>query len=114
MSGLQMFWWLIVGHAVMDFWAQSDSLAKMKNRNRDSSAFVPPGQTPQVIWPYALTAHSLMHGAAVALITGSIVLGIAETFTHWWIDFGKCENFYGIHKDQAMHIGFKFLWCCLA
>ena len=109
MAIVELFWWLIVGHAVMDFWAQSDALAQMKNRNRPNTR-VPPGQVPQVMWPYALTAHALMHGAAVAWITGQVRLGIAETLAHWLTDFGKCENWYGIHVDQAIHIVCKLAW----
>lgn len=105
-----MLWWLVVGHAVADFWAQSDALARMKNRHRDSAVFAPPGQAPQTIWPYALTAHALMHGAAVALATGSVPLGIAESAAHWMIDFAKCEGWIGIHRDQAMHLACKVAW----
>lgn len=108
----EMLWWLLVGHAVADFWAQSDALAQMKNRNRPNTR-VPPGQKPQVMWPYALSAHALMHGAAVSLITGSVVLGLAETGAHWCIDFGKCENWYGIHLDQALHLACKVLWVAI-
>lgn len=107
---IELFFKLIVGHVIADFWAQSDALAKMKNRNRDSSQFCPPGQKPQAVWVHALTAHAIMHGAAVWMITGSFWLFLAETAAHWLIDFGKCENWYGIHEDQAMHIGFKALW----
>lgn len=110
----EILWWLLVGHAVADYWAQSDSLAKMKNRNRDSSAFCPPGQTPQAVWPYALGAHGVMHGAAVAIVTGSVALGLAEAIAHAWIDFGKCENWYGIHVDQALHLLCKGLWFVVA
>lgn len=104
-----MLWWLIVGHAIMDFWAQSDALAQMKNRHRPNTRF-PPGQKPQIMWPYALGAHALHHGAAVALITGSVWLGAAEAVCHAAIDFGKCENWYGIHVDQAAHLICKLLW----
>ena len=107
---IELFAKLIVGHAVADYWMQSDALAKMKNRNRDASAFAPPGQVVQAVWPYALTAHALMHGAVVWTITGSMWLGLAETVAHWLIDFGKCENWYGMHTDQAMHIGCKAAW----
>lgn len=105
---LAMLWWLLIGHAVMDFWAQSDALARMKNRHRAPE--VPPGQRPMTIWPYALTSHALMHGAAVAVVTGSVGLGIAEAVSHWLIDFGKCENWYGIHADQAAHVVCKLAW----
>ena len=110
MPVLSLAFWLLVGHAVADFWAQSDSLAKMKNRHRDPAQFCPPGQKPQKMWVYALTAHALMHGAAVAAITGNIWLGIGETVAHWLIDFGKCENWYGIHIDQALHLLAKVIW----
>jgi hypothetical protein len=110
---MSALYWMIVGHFVMDFWAQSDALAQMKNRNRPNTR-VPPGQKPQVMWPYALTAHAAMHGAAVAFITHNIWLGLAETVAHWLIDFGKCENKYGIHTDQAMHFGCKLAWWGLA
>lgn len=106
----ELFLKLVIGHAIADFWAQSDALAKMKNRNRDAAAFCPPGQKPQAVWPYAMTAHALMHGAAVWIITGNVWLFVAETAAHWIIDFGKCENWYGIHQDQAAHIGCKALW----
>lgn len=108
-----LFFALLIGHAVADFWAQSDALAKMKNRNRDSAAFCPPGQKPQAVWPYALTAHAAMHGGAVWAITGLWWLGLAETVAHWLIDFGKCDNYYGIHADQAMHVACKALWVAL-
>jgi hypothetical protein len=111
---IEMFLKMVVGHAIANFWAQSDAMAKMKNRNRDSSAFCPPGQKPQKVWPYALTAHALIHGAMVWAITGSVWLFLAETVCHWVIDFGKCENWYGIHEDQAMHMGCKGMWSLLA
>jgi hypothetical protein len=105
-----MVWWLIVGHAIMDFWAQSDALAQLKNRNIANTR----GPGAAGIWPYALTSHSLHHGAAVAIVTGSVWLGVAETVSHWAIDFGKCENWYGIHVDQAAHVACKIAWCYIA
>lgn len=116
-----MLVWLLVGHAVADFWAQSDALAQMKNRNRPNTR-VPPGQKPQVMWPYALTAHALMHGAAVSGLllwfgvdpVVAFNLLLAETIAHWLIDFGKCENWYGIHLDQCLHVLCKILWVYLA
>ncbi len=107
-----MFWWLIVGHALADFALQSDSMARGKNRHREPVG-VPPGQTPQTIWPYWLTAHALIHGGVVALVTGRWELGLAEAVLHWLIDFGKCENWYGIHEDQSMHLVCKCAWWAL-
>ena len=110
---IQLIAALIVGHFVMDFWAQTSDMAKGKNRNRDHSAMIPPGQKPQTVWPYFLTAHATMHGAAVWYITSSLTLGYFEQIAHWLIDFGKCENWYGIHEDQAMHLICKILWAQL-
>jgi hypothetical protein len=41
-----------------------------------------------------------------------IVVGfaLAETVVHWLIDLGKCEKWYGIHTDQALHVACKLLW----
>jgi hypothetical protein len=105
-AGLNMLFWLIAGHAVADFWAQSDALAMLKNRHRNTSPFLP--------WAYAMSAHALMHGAAVAFVTHSIALGLAETVAHWLIDFGKCEDWYGIHVDQVAHIVCKLAWLAIA
>ena len=100
LTPVELVWWLLVSHAIMDFWAQSDALAQMKNRHH-SRGFM---------WQYALTSHAMMHGAGVALVTGSVALGVAETAAHWLIDFGKCENWYGIHVDQALHVACKVVW----
>jgi hypothetical protein len=67
----------------------------------------------RVPWYYWLSAHTLVHGGAVFLITGSLTLGVLETVVHWLIDFGKCEGWFGIHVDQALHVGCKVLWCVL-
>ena len=105
-----MLFWLIAGHAIMDFWAQSDSVAKMKNRHNDPAKFCPPGQKPQAMWFYALSAHAVMHGAMVMVVTQSLTFGLGETVLHWLIDFGKCENWYGIHFDQFLHIWLKIMY----
>jgi len=99
---------LMVGHAVSDFALQSESMARGKNRNRKTEP--PPGAKYQPTWHYWLTAHALVHGGAVAIVTGSLGLGIAETVVHWVTDFGKCENWYGIHTDQGIHVGSKVMW----
>lgn len=103
------FWWLLVGHAAADFWAQHEAMAKGKNRHwpRPTNAeFFPPWQ----VW---LIAHGLIHGGAVGLATQSAALGMAESITHCVIDFGKCEGWYGFYADQALHLACKVLWCLL-
>lgn len=108
MSILSLAWWLVVGHAVADFVLQLDSMARGKNRHRRTDP--PPGAVFTPTWVYWLSAHALTHGGTVALVTGSLELGVAEAALHWVIDFGKCENFYGVHVDQAAHLVCKALW----
>ena len=106
---MTVFWWLIVGHFLCDFALQSDSMARGKNHTRVPEN-IPPGATPQTVWPYWLTSHAAIHGGMVALVTGSILLGTAEFALHWLIDWGKCSNAYGVHMDQGFHVVSKVLW----
>ena len=59
------------------------------------------------VWWYWLTAHALVHGGAVYLVTNSLVFGIIETVIHWITDYAKCEGWIGMHQDQGIHIGCK-------
>lgn len=109
-----IFFKLLIGHAFADYVFQSEWMAKYKNRNRPSH--VPIGQRQQLtwFWVYVLTSHALVHGACVWIATDNMWLGLAETVFHWLIDFGKCENWYGIHQDQGAHIACKILWAIIA
>jgi len=108
---IEVFILLLMVHALCDFPLQPDFMAKGKNRNRvrDMST-VPKGQTFVTVWPYFLSAHALIHGLGVYVITGLIWLSIAEVIAHWLIDFAKCENWTNPHSDQALHVGTKLLW----
>jgi hypothetical protein len=108
---LQTLFYLMVGHAVADYPLQSDFMAREKNpwAKLDMSR-VPPGQLPNVFWPWVMTAHALVHGGAVALITGSVWLGLAETACHWLIDLAKCAGYTDIYGDQCLHIACKVVW----
>lgn len=105
---MNMAFWLVVAHFLADYPLQGDTTAREKSRHSATplQAFVP--------WYYWMTAHALMHGAAVAFITNSIALGLAETAAHWAIDFGKCERWFSIHVDQALHLACKALWLAIA
>lgn len=69
MNSLQILFWMIVGHAVADYPLQGDFLAKGKNHKQP---------LPGVPWWICLLAHAMIHAGAVALATGSTVLGMAE------------------------------------
>lgn len=103
---------LLIGHALADFALQSDSMAKGKNRHRKTEP--PPGAKYQPTWPYWLMAHGLIHAGCVWLATGSAHFAVLELVAHVVIDFGKCENWYGINTDQASHIACKVVWAVLS
>lgn len=96
--------YLLCAHALCDYPLQGNYMAMAKNRHTESA---------RGIWPWVLTSHALIHGGAVALITGSVWLGIAETVAHWLIDFGKCEKWYDFNTDQWLHVACKLVWYAL-
>ena len=104
----EILFWMLVGHAVCDFGLQSDWMARHKNRHiRETNIH---SKNPELIWIEVLSSHAMMHAGAVALATGSILLGVLEFVTHWCIDFCKNEDWFGFHTDQGLHIASKFVW----
>jgi hypothetical protein len=60
---------LLAGHFLCDYPLQGQYLAIGKNRH------TPLGQQENgTLWLHALTGHAVIHGATVALVTGSAVL----------------------------------------
>lgn len=95
---------LLFGHALADFVLQPEPMGYGKNRNdkvHDTEQSLFP------VWYYWMTAHALVHGGVVYLITGNITLGLIETVIHWLTDYAKCEGWISMHQDQAVHIGCK-------
>jgi hypothetical protein len=90
-------------HVICDFPLQGH-LSKAKR----------PGGDPGLPWQMALAGHGLVHGGAVALITGIWWLGAAELLAHCAIDFGKCRLWYGMKVDQVAHFACKIAWAALA
>lgn len=108
---LEIAFWLLVGHAVADFGLQSDWMAQYKSRhNKDAHVL---SARPGLIWIHVLGAHSMMHAGAVALATGSLLLGVLEFVAHFAIDYAKSEGKFGFHTDQLLHLGCKVLWFIL-
>lgn len=105
MSDVVQFGALIAGHALCDYPLQGDFLARAKNRAMP---------IPGVPWYQALGAHAIIHGGAVALLTGVPLLGLAEVVAHAAIDDAKCTGKIGFNTDQALHIACKALWVFLA
>ena len=103
---LILFACMVAGHAFGDFPLQGDTMAEGKNRHNDPALH-------GVNWWYWMGAHAIVHGGIVGLITGSTLLGLAEAVAHFLIDYGKCEDWYGIHTDQLLHLGCKLVWALL-
>ena len=101
---LENLFMLIFGHALADFVLQPDAMGYGKNRN-DKIHDMEHSLFP--VWWYWLTAHSLVHGGVVYLITNSLLLGCIETVIHWVTDFAKCEGWISMHQDQGVHLGCK-------
>lgn len=93
--------YLLAAHGVCDYPLQGDFLARGKNHT---------APLPGVPWYQCLIWHAMIHAGAVALITGSLWLGIAEFIAHCLIDFGKCSGWFGFNTDQALHVVCKIAW----
>lgn len=90
---------LVAGHFVADYPLQGDFLAKAK------------AQGPLRVWH--LFGHSVIHGGAVLLITGSLILFALETLAHMLIDECKVRERISFATDQSLHIGCKLLWIAI-
>ncbi len=101
---IHLIFWLLVAHAFGDYVFQTDVMSREKRRSSETEL------QKIVPWYYWLSAHALVHGGLVALVTGSVILGILETLAHGLIDFGKCEGWYGMSFDQLLHILCKVMW----
>jgi hypothetical protein len=110
-----MFFYLVFGHALMDYALQPTPMAIEKSRHSKTEL------QKDVPWYYWLSAHALLHGGAVAYImtslgvgiSTSIGFGILETVCHWVIDFVRGEGWTNIHADQALHVVCKIAWCAM-
>lgn len=98
-----LFWWLLVSHAICDFSLQIDTMAKGKNRHTAAIILLPPGQKFVPCWQYWLSAHALIHGGGVSLVTGSVFWRVFAAIVHWITDFLKCDNWTNPHTDQLIH-----------
>lgn len=105
-SIIELFFWLLVGHAVADFALQSPYMAAAKSK------VSPEGVG---IWSWVLFMHGLIHGGMVAYATGYVWLGILEVIAHMLIDHAKVTGRFGSGRrsfmaDQYLHIMCKLVW----
>ena len=105
MDWLVLFGALVVAHALCDYPLQGSFLARAKNRAMP---------VPDVPWYQAMGAHAVIHGGAVAFLTGFPLLGVLETAAHAFIDDRKCVGRIGFNTDQFLHLACKLLWTLIA
>jgi hypothetical protein len=107
-----LLFFLIAAHFLMDYALQTEMIATCKCRDSEQPL------AKAVPWYHWLTAHAVLHGAAVGVVirwfeydwTVVATLAMCETVIHWIIDYGKCQNWFNIHADQAFHFVCKILW----
>jgi hypothetical protein len=104
---------LIIGHVLADYPLQGSFLATAKNRHADPAGLLGENEVPRGLWIHALTAHALIHCAAVWLISGSLLLGLVELVLHWVIDFTRCEKKIGFTTDQMLHVACKIVYAAV-
>jgi hypothetical protein len=99
------FWvLLLMAHAVCDYPLQGDFLARAKNHRAPVDG---------IPWWQALTAHALIHGWGVWLLTDSPGLGMLEVCLHWIIDWLKSEGVLTFNEDQAAHVLCKLAYTAM-
>lgn len=99
---LSQFFYLLCSHFICDYPLQSDFIAVGKNPAKSPYNGVP--------WFWIMLGHAFTHGAGVSVVTGSALLGAAETVAHFFIDVAKCKGYTNIHVDQALHVLCKIAW----
>ena len=107
----ELFFLLVMGHAMADFPLQGDFLSHGKNRH--NTIKLADGQSPKRLWIYLMSAHALIHSFFVWLFTGSILLGFVEFVVHWIIDALKCDGKTSFETDQWLHIITKAVYVAL-
>ena len=84
---------LIFAHTLADTVLQPRIMAEGKRRRCQA------GLHP---WYYWMTAHAIIHGGCVCLVTGSLAYGLIEVALHWVIDYSK-GRWIACLQDQAAH-----------
>ena len=77
-SALVMLFALTIGHAFADFPLQGDFLSRGKNRNSPPVQLADGRKGPENLWAYLMSAHCLIHSGFVWIITGNVILALAE------------------------------------
>lgn len=108
----ELFFLLLLAHAVTDFGLQSPWIAQAKNRHSGPpSSYNPEIHGPvRPIWFIVMAAHAGMNAAGVYVVTRSIPLAVFEFAIHYTIDMLKGEGKYNLYVDQSLHVWTKFIY----
>lgn len=87
---------LVMAHFLCDYPLQGDFVSKFKAR------FVDEKYNP--MWGWILSAHAGIHALPVLLLTNSLWLVALMFFSHFFIDFLKCEKKISFNQDQTFHL----------
>ncbi len=93
---MKIFFLLLCVHALTDFQLQNGAMWQRKRRSKRC------GSGP--CWWYWLTAHALICGGGVYVVTQCLPLAICEVFLHWMIDFYRGEEWINSNVDQSFHL----------
>lgn len=106
---LDLLFTLLGLHFLADYPLQGAYLSALKNNKCEDALWL-----GRRLWVQGLVAHSAIHGLFVGLATGSLVLGLLETFAHGLIDFLKGRKIFGPILDQVLHASCKVAWAFVA
>jgi hypothetical protein len=100
----ETFFLLLFGHFLADFPLQGEYLSRTKD----------PTQNEFGIWFISMFAHSMIHAGIVFVLTGSTALAGLMLITHFFIDYAKCQGWFGTGqigyvRDQMFHYLILFL-----
>lgn len=111
MRFVEVLFWLFFFHALLDYQLQLDPLATMKDPDYPDGVNIAEWDRQKFgPWWWSMGAHGILNGGGVALATGRIDLGIAESVVHFCLDTAKCKGWITTNQDQFGHVVSKLIW----
>lgn len=98
---MRIFILLLFVHALTDFQLQNGAMWQSKTRKNSSR------------WWHWLTAHALICGGGVYIVTQCLTLAVVEVVCHWLIDFWKGEKWMNSNTDQTLHLTCRIVYAII-
>lgn len=109
MTFVPMLFWLLVAHALTDYVWQPERMVITKGTFGNSAGC----RAEYGPWWWWMGAHGMINAGGVAMVTGSVGLGLAEGLVHIAADTAKCTKRLTANQDQVIHLLSKLLWAGL-